>query len=600
MNERVFTVGFSGAHSTGKSTLAEYFRVNLPEARVEIVAGITRQLIAEGFPLGRQSTQAAWLRYVTRQLQAERRARLEGAYLTISDRTILDALGYARTLRGIRSEEVTEEFLALLKEVWLAEMHRYDLIVYFPIEFAMVSDGIRDEDPGFRERVDKEIRAALQECPVACVTVGGDLENRYRQVMAALAGMPSVHGRNTVSAGLRQMAGLRPLAWGNEDDELEEELMAEGFGDVLESPFLRRLRGVSFLGTLDVVYGQGKPSSRYSHSLAVGMLYLNLARRLNLPDVVKETLVIAGLLHDVGHAPFSHNSEPFIAEALKLYHQGLLSAYIHRNWEFSTERYTVRGILGRRSAEVRRLTLDLLTRSSEPDASVGDLFLGAINCDKIEGNNRSLRYLARQPFNVDEILRAFVFARGRFFVQASHLDLLEAFWHAEAKLYWEAIYTDEVFSSEAMLTRALASTFNESDRIRQFLVSTDGEVIEALERERLPSQLIEALRRGEFYSSLRKENPELWHVAEAALSRSRFDRAKRKQLESWLATELGSPSELVISHFSRRKQFLGGLRETRQRELFGDGNDLIPLEAVNRDLASTKVSGDFFDVFFPA
>ena len=115
----------------------------------------------------------------------------------------------------------------------------------------------------------------------------------------------------------------------------EAELRAEALSIYIDSMFVQRLRGVSFLGVLDFVYQLNPISNRYDHTICVSHLALELSRQLRLSRELQRAFVIANILHDVGHAAFSHNSEPFLVEQLNLYHQGLLSAFFMQSNRFA-------------------------------------------------------------------------------------------------------------------------------------------------------------------------------------------------------------------------------------------------------------------------
>ncbi len=75
----------------------------------------------------------------------------------------------------------------------------------------------------------------------------------------------------------------------------------------------QRLRGLRQLGVSSMVY-PGAEHSRFSHALGVahlsGRMYDYLTERDGDPDE-REKLIIAGLLHDIGHTPFSHLFERY-------------------------------------------------------------------------------------------------------------------------------------------------------------------------------------------------------------------------------------------------------------------------------------------------
>ncbi|MCD7781948.1 MAG: HD domain-containing protein [Methanosphaera sp.] len=77
---------------------------------------------------------------------------------------------------------------------------------------------------------------------------------------------------------------------------------------IVDTVEVQRLRRVKQLGFTNLIY-PGANHTRFEHS--IGTLYLadKLARKLELDEDIVELLRVSGLLHDIGHAPFSHVSE---------------------------------------------------------------------------------------------------------------------------------------------------------------------------------------------------------------------------------------------------------------------------------------------------
>ncbi len=107
---------------------------------------------------------------------------------------------------------------------------------------------------------------------------------------------------------------------------------------ILDHPYVQRLRGIRQLGFVPLVYPSAT-HDRLSHSLGTLHVAGLLARQITenksasalariLTPREKEFLIrilrLAGLLHDIGHAPFSHSAELLMPQ--------ILSLAIPKNW----------------------------------------------------------------------------------------------------------------------------------------------------------------------------------------------------------------------------------------------------------------------------
>ena len=88
---------------------------------------------------------------------------------------------------------------------------------------------------------------------------------------------------------------------------------------LLDSPALQRLRYIKQLGFSYLVY-PGANHTRFEHSLGTMFLADVASRRFGLSDDERTLVVAAALLHDIGHGPFSHASEPLMEEFLQCTH----------------------------------------------------------------------------------------------------------------------------------------------------------------------------------------------------------------------------------------------------------------------------------------
>jgi hypothetical protein len=91
---------------------------------------------------------------------------------------------------------------------------------------------------------------------------------------------------------------------------------------LLDSPQLQRLRYIKQLGFSYLVY-PGANHTRFEHSLGTMFLADVASRRFGLPDDERMLVIAAALLHDIGHGPFSHASEPLMEELLDRTHDDI-------------------------------------------------------------------------------------------------------------------------------------------------------------------------------------------------------------------------------------------------------------------------------------
>ncbi len=91
---------------------------------------------------------------------------------------------------------------------------------------------------------------------------------------------------------------------------------------LLDSPPLQRLRYIRQLGFSYLVY-PGANHTRFEHSLGTMFLADIASRRFGLSETDRTLVVAAGLLHDIGHGPFSHASEPLMEQFLHTTHDDI-------------------------------------------------------------------------------------------------------------------------------------------------------------------------------------------------------------------------------------------------------------------------------------
>ncbi|MBS3815920.1 MAG: HD domain-containing protein, partial [Hadesarchaea archaeon] len=92
--------------------------------------------------------------------------------------------------------------------------------------------------------------------------------------------------------------------------------------DLVDTPEVQRLRRIKQLGLANLVF-PGANHTRFEHVLGTAFLAERLGKELELPQDEIDLLVAAAVLHDVGHAPYSHTLEYLMTDYLEKGHMEL-------------------------------------------------------------------------------------------------------------------------------------------------------------------------------------------------------------------------------------------------------------------------------------
>jgi len=89
---------------------------------------------------------------------------------------------------------------------------------------------------------------------------------------------------------------------------------------LIDTAYFQRLRHIKQLSFVEYAY-PGAVHTRFNHCIGVAYLANRVAKVLKLSPDEQEKVVVAGLLHDIGHGPFSHAFESIYGDAKKISHE---------------------------------------------------------------------------------------------------------------------------------------------------------------------------------------------------------------------------------------------------------------------------------------
>lgn len=168
-------IAIVGSFSTGKTTLAEVLarQLDLP-----LLPEVAREVVELGFKLDKDATPETEALIFLKQYNNE---LSEPEF--VGDRSMIDSMAYAG---WVLDNQPPRKEMALWDEcVRLAERRlrtNYSHVFYLPIEFPIVLDGLRPDDPSFQKEIDERILELLAAHAVRYETVTGSVEERLAQI----------------------------------------------------------------------------------------------------------------------------------------------------------------------------------------------------------------------------------------------------------------------------------------------------------------------------------------------------------------------------------------------------------------------------------
>lgn len=309
----------------------------------------------------------------------------------------------------------------------------------------------------------------------------------------------------------------------------------------MDSPWLRRLDRVSFLGTLDYHPGSRRSSSRLEHSLGVAALGLRLCADLGLDPARSRPFLAACLLHDIGHFPLSHAAEPGFARALGVAHHGVSEWLVRGNGAIDRRR-TLRPDLEAAGIDPE-LTWGLICGEvDDPDfASLAAVMRAPINLDTLDGIVRAARCFRIRGLRLPEALFA-AGDDGEICLRSAALPVIDRFWTLKDRVYGDVITLPSNILCEAALSSAVAERFDRGifDRFDRF----DDTSIDALVREQVRD------------SGLDRGDDERFHFLAQSDRRVLLRRTRKRYYvdRRTLGDEVGLPLRLWSSRYRHERQ----------------------------------------------
>jgi HD superfamily phosphohydrolase len=251
------------------------------------------------------------------------------------------------------------------------------------------------------------------------------------------------------------------------------------FLELLDSPEFQRLHGIHQLGLAKLVF-PGANHTRLEHSLGVWHVGSRMAQETGVDDG-RDEIAAACLLHDVGHAPFSHTLEYILHGRLGLDHEEITRRIITGKYDIMREGEEIPGrkrlvsVLEDAGLDPKRVARFVSASTvSRPDsvlerfapgsrgrtedrAYLGQVLHGALDADQLDYLLRDARYtgVAYGVVDLPRLLRTMVFHGGRLVVRRRGLPAVESTLVARALMYSSVYFHKTVRIGEMMMARAV-------------------------------------------------------------------------------------------------------------------------------------------------
>lgn len=212
---------------------------------------------------------------------------------------------------------------------------------------------------------------------------------------------------------------------------------------LIDHPYFQRLRHISQMGLAQLVY-PGARHTRFHHALGVFHLMQEAVKTLRdkgveISEDERLGLCIAGLLHDIGHGPFSHALEHSL---FPVQHEQISLLLMQK----------LRAELG----PVMDVAISIFNRTY-PKPFLCNLVSGQLDLDRTD-------YLLRDSFytgvvegtvGAERIIKLLHVHNNQLVVEEKGIYSLENFLLARRLMYWQVYIHKTVISSEHLITSVL-------------------------------------------------------------------------------------------------------------------------------------------------
>jgi len=247
---------------------------------------------------------------------------------------------------------------------------------------------------------------------------------------------------------------------------------------IIDNPIFQRLRRIRQLSGAHLTYPAAQ-HTRFEHSLGVMHIASQAGHALHEKGILKsddiETLRLSGLLHDIGHGPFSHLFEEIIQEK-KISHE-----------DFGRE-IILKSEIGD-SLSKNGFDKKLITKIAFGDSKfqyMNEIVSGALSADMMDYLLRDGYFTGAEHARIDHkrITQSLDVHKKKLALERSALYSFESMMHSRYQMFKAVYFHKTVRSAEVMLLEALRLSDDEfgftNFNVNEFVNLTDEYVLSTL------------------------------------------------------------------------------------------------------------------------
>ena len=359
------------------------------------------------------------------------------------------------------------------------------------------------------------------------------------------------------------------------NDSIHGQFSLDGVrAELLQTPEMNKLSHIKQLGLAHLVF-PGAHHTRFEHSLGVSHIGGMMADSIGLNSHEKTLVQVAGMLHDVGHGPYSHTLEHILHERGGLDHMSITEGIILGEYDVlrDGEDSSIQGrklipeilekndidpedvaalIRGPDARGTERTLLSWVDGKEDlvsEDRTLGNLVHGPVDCDQLDYLLRDSHFTGVKHGIVDHRRLISCLRRhgGDVAVEEGGLAALEGMLVARGLMY-SAVYFHRVTRvTEIMLSRAVERSADNLPTPADMQRRVDAEIWQALyEAGDYSRDIMRRLKYRQMFkvaASRRQEeltNDQVSRLVELAQSSE-----KRREIEDDIAHRAGLPAGYV-------------------------------------------------------